>query len=47
MGLPFEALIEASLMLRYLDKLLQDAKFLTNLDKRLNATIKLLGSVTS
>jgi hypothetical protein len=33
-------------MLPYLAKLLQDAKLLTNLDKRLNATVKLLGSVT-
>ena len=30
----------------YHTKLLEDAKFLTNLDEGLNATVKLLGSVT-
>ena len=43
---PFSRMIERSRMTPYHKKLLEDTKLLTNLDKRLNTTIKLLGSVT-
>ena len=44
---PFAILTEASQERRYHNKLLEDAKLLTNLNKGLDATIELLGSVAS